>query len=242
MSPTKWTTNFNASARSSRLLLLSFVTWMAGPAVWIFRWRENAAEGRVYRKVVVGTVEQFPTKTAPKHAVETLRSTIKAGNAAVPLTVRQLVKHYEDNELPKKAWSTQRTFETTHRIWVLPNWGEHKLVDVKTVQVESWLHGLSLANHTKAKIRNVMHIVFTHACLHESLDKNPMTLVRQSAKRQMVPDVPELDELKTILRMDSTNSLPSTCDRHAGAFVSSAVHVLQDAVTDGCAFLARWLF
>jgi hypothetical protein len=28
----------------------------------------------------------------------------------------------------------------------------------------------------------------------------------------------------------------------AGAFVSSAVHVLKDAVTDGCAFLARWLF
>jgi integrase len=34
----------------------------AGPAVWIFRWRENATEGRVYR--VVGTIEQFPTKTA----------------------------------------------------------------------------------------------------------------------------------------------------------------------------------
>jgi len=28
----------------------------AGPAVWIFRWRENATEGRVYRKVVVGTI------------------------------------------------------------------------------------------------------------------------------------------------------------------------------------------
>jgi len=171
----------------------------AGPAVWIFRWRESAAEGRVYRKVVVGTVEQFPTKTTAKHAVETLRSTINADNAAVPLTVRQLVKHYEENELPKKAWSTQRTVETTHRIWVLPNWGEHKLIDVKTIQVESWLHGLSLANHTKAKIRNVMHIVFTHACRHEWLDKNPMTLVRQSAKRQKVLDVLELDELKMLL-------------------------------------------
>ena len=48
----------------------------AGPAVWIFRWRENATEARVYRKVVVGTIEQFPTKTAAKRAVETLRSTI----------------------------------------------------------------------------------------------------------------------------------------------------------------------
>jgi hypothetical protein len=48
--------------------------------------------------------------------------------------------------------------------------------------------------------------------------------------------------MRSILRRDSTNALSSTCDRHAGAFVSSAVHVLQDAVTDGCAFLARWLF
>ncbi len=48
--------------------------------------------------------------------------------------------------------------------------------------------------------------------------------------------------MRSILRRDSTNALSSTCDRHAGAFLSSAVHVLQDAVTDGCAFLARWLF
>jgi len=171
----------------------------AGSEVWIFRWRENAAEGRVYRKVVVGTVEQFPTKAAAKRAVEALRSTINAANASVPLTVRQLAKHYQDNELPKKAWSTQKTVETTFRIWVLPTWGEHKLVDVRTVQVESWLHGLSLANHTKAKIRNVMHIIFTHACRHEWLEKNPITLVRQSAKRQKLPDVLELDELRLLL-------------------------------------------
>lgn len=171
----------------------------AGPAVWIFRWRENAAEGRVYRKVVVGTVEQFPTKTAAKHAVETLRSTINAGDPAVPMTVRQLVKHYEENELPQKAFSTQRTVQTALKVWVLPNWGEHKLRDVRTVPVEAWLHALSLANATKAKIRNVMHVVFVHACRNEWLEKNPISLVRQSAKRQKLPDVLELDELKKLL-------------------------------------------
>jgi hypothetical protein len=64
--------------------------------------------------VVVGTVEQFPTKTAAKRAVETLRSTINAGGPAVPVTVRQLVKHYEENELPSKAFSTQRTVQTSN--------------------------------------------------------------------------------------------------------------------------------
>lgn len=70
---------------------------------------------------------------------------------------------------------------------------------MRTVHVESWLRSLSLANATKAKIRNVMHVIFAHACRHEWLEKNPITLVRQSAKRQKLPDVLELDELKKLL-------------------------------------------
>ena len=171
----------------------------AGPAVWIFRWRENATEGRVYRKVVVGTIEQFPTKTAAKRAVETFRSTINAVNPAVPVTLRQLVKHYEENELPGKAFSTQRTFQTSLKTWVLPKWGEHRLSDVRTVEVEGWLHSLPLANATKAKVRNTMHVIFAHAGRHEWIATNPMTLVRQSAKREKLPDVLELDELKKLL-------------------------------------------
>jgi integrase len=82
---------------------------------------------------------------------------------------------------------------------VLPNWGEYKLEDVRTVQVERWLRGLSLANATKAKIRNVMHVIFAHACRHEWWDKNPISLVRQSGKRQKSPEVLELEELKKLL-------------------------------------------
>jgi site-specific recombinase XerD len=101
---------------------------------------------------------------------------------------------------PSKAFSTQRTVQTSLKIWVLPKWGEFKLGDVRTIHVESWLRGLSLANATKAKIRNVMHIIFAHACRHEWWEKNPISLVRQSAKRQKLPDVLELEELKQLLQ------------------------------------------
>ncbi len=107
----------------------------------------------------------------------------------MPVTVRELVTHYEDKELPSKAFSTQRTIQTSLKIWVLPKWGEHRLLDVRTVDVETWLRSLSLANQTKAKIRNVMHVVFSHACRHEWLAKNSISLVRQSAKREKLPDV-----------------------------------------------------
>jgi integrase len=171
----------------------------SGPAVWIFRWRENAPHGRVNRKVVVGTVEQFPTKTAARKASELLRASVIADNPAVPVTVTQLVKHYTDNELPNKAHSTQRTVETSLNVWIIPKWGEHRLSDVRTVEVESWLHALSLANATKAKFRNVMHVIFAHACRHELLQKNPISLVRQSAKRKRTPDVLDAEELRKLL-------------------------------------------
>jgi integrase len=171
----------------------------AGPAVWIFRWRENTAEGRANRKKVVGTIKQFPTRTAALRAVEPLRTSINAGNPAVPVTVRELVKHYEEKEFPSKAFSTQRTFRTSLKIWILPRWEERRLSDVKTVDVEGWLRGIALANATKAKIRNVMHLIFAHACRYEWLRTNPISLVRQSAKRKKTPDVLEAEEVKKLL-------------------------------------------
>ena len=170
----------------------------AGPAVWIFRWRESTAEGRANRKVVVGTTEQFPTKAAALRAIASLRSSINAGNPAVPVTLRQLVKHYEEKELRTKAFSTQKTIQTSLKIWILPKWGEYRLGDVKTVDVEGWLRGLVRANATKAKIRNVMHLLFAHACRHEWSGKNPISLVRQSAKRKKTPDVLDVEEVKKL--------------------------------------------
>lgn len=85
------------------------------------------------------------------------------------------------------------------RVWVTPQWGECKLSDVRTVEVENWLRELLLANATKAKIRNVMHSIFAHACRNEWLMRNPISLVRQSAKRTKTPDVLDAEELRKLL-------------------------------------------
>ena len=149
----------------------------AGPAVWVYRWRQDTPEGRVNRKVIVGTVDRIPTKSAAIKAIQPLRTSVSAAHPAVPVTVEQLVKHYTDNKLPTKAHSTQRTVETCLRLRVLPAWGEQRVSDIRTVEVEAWLRRLFLANATKAKIRNVMHTVFGHACRHEWLMRNPISLV-----------------------------------------------------------------
>jgi integrase len=70
---------------------------------------------------------------------------------------------------------------------------------VRTVAVEDWLRSLPLANGSKAKIRNLMSTLFNHAMRYEWADKNPIRLVRQSAKRERTPDVLTAEEIKSLL-------------------------------------------
>lgn len=179
-----------------------------GPAVWIYRWRETAADGqRVNRKVVVGTVEQYRTESEAWKSVEALRTDInrETPHAALSsMTVEQLVAHYltkevrEDEEC-NKAHSTRVAYRSYIKNRILPRWGSYKLSDVKTVAVEEWLRGLTLARGSKAKIRNIMSVLFNHAMRYEWIDKNPITLVRQSAKREHAPEVLEPPEIQRLL-------------------------------------------
>jgi len=83
--------------------------------------------------------------------------------------------------------------------WILPRWRSYKLSEVKTVAVEEWLGSLSLAAGTKAKLRNIMSTLFNHAIRYEWLDKNPISLVRQSAKRERIPEVLDVGEIRSLL-------------------------------------------
>src|SRR5579862_5216186 len=113
----------------------------ASPAVWVFRYRD----GETNRKVIVGTVEQIPTKCQAMKSCEFLRTTINRETRA-PRTLSELVEHYRKHELPKKTPYTAEVYEGYLRTWILPAWGEHMLDDMKATAVESWLEKLSLAN------------------------------------------------------------------------------------------------
>jgi integrase len=166
----------------------------AGPDVWVFRWRD----GTVNRKEQVGTVEKYPTKSAARKASETLRATINK-EARSPRTMAELVAHYTEKELPTKTPYTAEVYTGYLNTWIIPTWAEHSLSDVKAVVVEAWLKTLKLAPGTKAKLRNLMHAMYNHAMRWEFFDRNPITLVRQSAKRTRVPDVLTVEEIGKLL-------------------------------------------
>lgn len=179
-----------------------------GPDVWIFRWRETQPNGqRTNRKVVVGTVEQYSTcPSAAQKAADALRIHVNKEtprSALQPLTCEQLIAHYTEKELAednhKRANSTKAAYKCYLDNWSLPRWGSYRLTDVKTVAVEEWLGKLSLAAGTKAKLRNIMSAAFNHAIRHEWLDKNPISLVRQSAQHECIPTVLDAAEISALL-------------------------------------------
>jgi len=65
--------------------------------------------------------------------------------------------------------------------------------------VESWLRSLPLAKGSCAKIRNLMSLLFNHACRYELFDRNPIYLVRQSAKSRRTPTVLMPAEIKALV-------------------------------------------
>jgi integrase len=170
-----------------------------GPAVWTLRWRETNSDGSIKRrKHLIGTTEQFPTKASALKACEFLRSTINR-ETKVPHTVAELVAHYIKHELPAKTPYTQEVYRFYISDWITPRWRTCSLSDVRTVAVESWLKTLDLSNGSKAKVRNIMSALYSHAQRWEFYDRNPITLVRQSAKRRRIPDVLTADEAKALL-------------------------------------------
>lgn len=81
-------------------------------------------------------------------------------------------------------------------------WGKTAIDQIRTVAVEEWLRAIPRANGTKSKIRNTMSALYNHAIRWEFTDKNPITGpvrgsgVRQSAKRERIPDLLEVEEFQ----------------------------------------------
>ena len=177
-----------------------------GPDVWQFRWSETSSGTRLYRKKVIGTVEQYADEDAARRTVVGLISEINSRGGSEHerrMTVAQLCDHFEQRELAKEnTWrshATKKIYKAYLNRWVRPHWERYELAEVRTIQVEAWLRTLPLAKSSCAKIRNLMSVVFNHACRYELFDRNPIYLVRQSAKRRKVPIVLIPAEIKALV-------------------------------------------
>jgi integrase len=139
-------------------------------------------------------------------AVTALRQEINLADPLLstsPITISQLVDHYRQRELAIdnlwKTHSTKITYEGYLNKWIVPRWKDYGLCAIKAGEVELWLRSLPLSRASCAKIRNLMSVLFNHGIRHQLYDRNPIQLVRQSAKRRRIPEVLSVAEVRKLL-------------------------------------------
>ena len=178
-----------------------------GPDVWCFRWREGGPDGRrIHRRIVLGTADELKSIASARKAVVGLRREINLNDVRIrreSITLADLSRHFQQRELVRGdariAYSTRKAYEGYLRKWIEPRWGEYRLLEIRAVEVESWLKSLNRAPGTRCKIRNVMSLLFNHGHRHDLCDRNPIEWVRQGAKRRTAPDILTRDEVHGLL-------------------------------------------
>jgi integrase len=176
-----------------------------GPDVWEFLWREKGPDGvRRQRTLTVGNVQKLPTHREAMNQLHTLRMNINNDAPISPvLTFQALADHYCRTELlaENKTPKTRKTYLVYLKRWILPKWGTQYLHLIKPIAVEQWIRSIEdLSDGSKAKIRNLMSALFSHAIRYEIADRNPITAVRQSAKRRKVPVILDATELHRLFQ------------------------------------------
>lgn len=169
--------------------------------VWVFRWYECKANRRVYRKQIIGDVKQIRSRCEAEKAVQALRTSINV-DIGTPQTIRDLQAHYKKHELTedRKSFSTIDNHRLLYKRHVDERWGHFRLGEVRTVEVEEWLHSLPLAPSSKAKLKCVLSTMYHHAIRYEWLTFNPISRVRTSQRRLRDKDVLTPDEFQKLVQ------------------------------------------
>ena len=90
------------------------------------------------------------------------------------MTFGDLVNHYLNHELPSKSKSTRKTNKMYISNWIDPAWHGFLANEMKTMEVESWLHSIHRPDGTKLKVKGIMSAIFSHGVRWEFVDHNPI--------------------------------------------------------------------
>ena len=126
-----------------------------GPDVWSFRWSEKNRNGRrVYRKRVIGTIQQYPDAQAARAATGALLAQVNADsshNVACKTTVAQICEHFERKELRSgdcfRSFAMVKTYRGYIRKWVKPRWGSSYLDEINA-EIRALVDHLALRERT----------------------------------------------------------------------------------------------
>lgn len=148
---------------------------------WFLRYREPQPDGsKKLLAVKVGTIQDFPTKSHARNAVEGLDLAMNPENPnGNTVSVGGLIDRYMVEELPDR-YSTRRFYRNLLCNHIKPRWGEYPLAKIKPYPIEKWLKEMSRKPKTRSHIRNAFSMLFRCAQRWDliKLGTNPLSLVR----------------------------------------------------------------
>lgn len=177
-----------------------------GSAMWEFWWWETGSDGvRRRGHAVLGSTKELTKKAAEDEADE-IRHRLNAADYTPAIlkfgwVASDYIKQELDSERTRLAYATREIYRIYLRQWILDRWESVALDHIRGADVEGWLDSAELqelSNGTKAKIRNIMSSIYSHAKRQGWIEFNPISTVRQSAQREHVPDVLTPPEARAI--------------------------------------------
>jgi integrase len=180
-----------------------------GEDVWLYRYIETDSSGQRRRRgVQIGTIAQYPTRSAAERAAGYLR--LRANNpAAVQCNVKLIsdaLDRYIAEEMSTRA-STRRTSLVWIENYIRPKWGNMQIEHVRPAEVRSWMKSLPLSGKSKGHIHSLLRTTFQSAMLWEWLPVavNPMSLFRtegssKTQKRKIILTVEQFNAILALIR------------------------------------------
>jgi integrase len=140
-------------------------------------WNFLTSVNGMRRSKLIGTKQQYPTKSAAWGAAEKLCPA--PAPAVNSLIVSTLVEQYREEKQPQR-FSTRLGYDAWLNNHILPRWGGSQLTAVQARPVELWLRSLELSPKSRVHIRGLLRDLWEYSMWRGDIptQRNPMELVK----------------------------------------------------------------
>ena len=108
--------------------------------------RADQTAETIHRRIVLGTADDPKTIASARKAVVGLTREINLNDVRTKtgsMTFADLSRHFQQREIVRGntriACSTRKAYEGYLKKWIEPRSGEYRLLEIRAVEVESWL-------------------------------------------------------------------------------------------------------
>lgn len=144
----------------------------------IGKWRFLQWVNGKRRSQVIGTKQEFPTKTAARQYAEKLRLSQVPPITNDAHTVKALAAKYVAERFPTRH-DTARVYRSWLNNHILPEWGDKPVTAIQPRPVELWLKSLALSPKSRAHVRNMLYMLLDFGMWAGVIEvtRNPIELV-----------------------------------------------------------------